>query len=110
MCTVDTYDLSGDNARFISRVYNRPDLLPVAKAIEYAEQRDYGALLGYCGSVKVADSMMRDLPHFVYAGTDIHVTPVGNGRERVELGDGPDYRFDVEKRNGRWLVVAFKSE
>ena len=110
MCAVDTYDLSGDKAKFISRVYNRPDLLPVAKAIEYAEQRDYGALLGYCGSVQVADSMMRDLPPFVYAGAAIHVTPRGNGRKRVELGDGPDYRLDVEKRNGRWLVVAFKAE
>lgn len=110
LCAVDTYDLSGDNARFISRVYNRPDLLPVAKAIEYAGQRDYGALLGYCGSAQVADGLMHDLPPFVYAGAAIHVTSMGNGKERVELGDGPDYRFDVEKRNGRWLVVAFKSE
>jgi hypothetical protein len=110
MCAVDTYDLSGDNAKFISRVYNRPDLLPVAKAIEYAAQRDYGALLGYCGSVRVADGMMRDLPPFVYAGAAIHVTPTGNGKKRIELGDGTTYRFDVEKRNGRWLVVAFKSE
>ncbi len=110
MCAVDTYDLSGDNAKFISRVHNRPDLLPIAKAIEYAEQRDYGALLGYCGTVQVADGLMRDLPPFVYAGAAIHVTPTGNGRKRVELGDGPTYRFDVEKRNGRWLVVAFKSE
>ena len=110
MCAVDTYDLSGDSAKFISRAYNRPDLLPVAKAIEYAEQHDYGALLGYCGSEQVADGMIRDLPPFVFAGTEIHVTPTGNGKERVELGDGPDYRFDVEKHNGRWLVVAFKSE
>src|SRR5579862_5751286 len=110
LCAVDTYDLSGDNAKFISRVYNRPDLLPVAKAIEYAEQHDYSALLGYCGSVQVADRMMRDLPPSVYAGSAIHVTPTGNGKKRVELGDGPEYRFDVENRNGRWLVVAFKSE
>lgn len=110
MCAVDTYDLSGDNVKFISRVYNRPDLLPVSKAIQYAEQRDYGALLGYCGSAQVADSMIRDLPPFVFAGAAIHVSPLVNGKERVELGDGPDYRFDVEKRNGRWLVVAFKPE
>ncbi len=81
-----------------------------AKAIEYAEQRDYAALLGYCGSTQVAAGMIRDLPPFVFAGAAIHVTPTGNGRKRVELGDGPDYRFDVEKRNGRWLVIAFKSE
>jgi hypothetical protein len=35
LCAVDTCDLSGDNAKFISRVHNRPDLLPVGKAIEY---------------------------------------------------------------------------
>jgi hypothetical protein len=54
--------------------------------------------------------MIRDVPPFVFAGAAIHVTPTGRGKERVELGDGPDYRFDVEKRNGRWLVVAFKSK
>ncbi len=110
MCAVDTYDLSGDNAKFISRVYNRADLLPVAKAIEYAERRDYGALLGYCASPQVADGMVRDLPPFVFVDDSIQVTPTGYGKERVEIGDGPAYRFDVEKRNGRWLVVAFKSE
>ncbi len=110
MCAVDTYDLSGDNAIFISRVYNRPDLLPVAKAIEYAEQRDYAALLGYCGSAQVADRMIRDLPPLIFAGAAIQVTPTRNGKKRVELGDGPVYRFDIEKRNGRWRVVAFKSE
>jgi hypothetical protein len=50
LCAVDAYDLSGDDVKFISRVYNRPDLLPVAKAIEYAQQHDYAALLAYCGS------------------------------------------------------------
>ena len=49
-CAVDTYDLSGDSAKFISRIHNRPDLLPVAKVMEYAAQCDYGALLGYCSS------------------------------------------------------------
>lgn len=109
MCAVDTYDLSGDNTKFISRAYNRPDLLPVAKAIEYAEQRDYGALMGYCASARAAGSMIRDLPPFVFAGVVIQVTPTGNGKERVELGGGA-YRFDVEKRAGRWLVVAFRSQ
>jgi hypothetical protein len=109
MCTVDTYDLSGDNAKFISRVHNRPDLLPVAKAIEYAEQRDYAALLGYCGSAQVADSMIRELPPFL-GGDAIHVTQIGSGKKRVQLEGRKAYRFDVEKRNGRWLIVAFKAE
>lgn len=110
MCAVDTYDLSGDDGKFISRVYNRPDLLPVAKGIEYAQQRDYGALIGYCSSAHVAERMIRDLSPEVFADVAIHVTPTGNGKERVELGDNPAYRFDVVKRGGRWLIAAFRAE
>jgi len=109
LCAVDTYDLSGDNVRFHSRAYNRPDLLPVAKAIEYAEQRDYRAVLGYCASAQVARRMVRDFPPYVFAD-DLRVTRTGKGKERVELGYDPSYRFDVEKRAGRWLVVAFRAE
>ncbi len=62
MCAVDTYDISGDQIRFRSREYNRPDLLPIAKAIEYAEKRDYQAVLGYCSSDDIAQRMVRDIP------------------------------------------------
>ena len=44
LCAVDTYDLSRDSVRFRSRTYNRPDLVPIAKAIEYAQQRGYRAV------------------------------------------------------------------
>jgi len=110
LCAVDTYDLSGDNVRFHARAYNRPDLLPIAKAIEYAEQRDYPAVLAYCASSEVARRLVRDVPPFVFAGVDLQVTHTGNGRERVQLGDESIYRFDVEKHSDRWLVVAFRAE
>jgi hypothetical protein len=51
----------------------------------------------------------RNMPPSVYAEAGIHVTPTGNGKERVELGDSSDYRFDLEKRDGRWLIIAFKA-
>jgi len=106
MCAVDSYDLSKDDIKFRSRSYNRPDLLPIAKAIEYAEKRDYPAVLGYCASDEVAQGLVRDVPLFVFAG-DLQVTRKGDGKEHVEM-DG--YRFDVEKRAGRWLVAAFSSQ
>jgi hypothetical protein len=106
LCAVDTYDLSSDNVRFRSRIYNRPDLLPIAKALEYAEQRDYLAVLGYCASSQLAHRLVGETPPHVFA-EDVRVTRKGNGKERVELGDGA-YRFDVERRSGRWLVVAFR--
>jgi hypothetical protein len=109
LCAVDTYDLSGEGVQFVSRDYNRPDLVPIAKAIEFAQQHDYAALLGYCASSEVARDMVRELgPHF-YA-EDVRVTPTGNRRERVELGDDGTFQFDVEQRGDRWVVVAFHME
>jgi hypothetical protein len=105
LCAVDTYDLSGDSVRFRSRIYNRPDLLPVAKVLQYAEQRDYLAVRGYCASSELARRVVRELPPDLVAG-DIRVIRTGIGKERVELGDGA-YRFDVERRDGRWLAVGF---
>jgi hypothetical protein len=108
LCAVDTYDLSGDNVKFHSRAFNRPDLLPVVKAIEYAAQRDYPAVLGYCDP-QVARRLVRDIPSHFFAD-DLRVTPMGRGRERVEMGYDPAYRFDLERRDGRWLMVAFRTE
>jgi hypothetical protein len=109
LCAVDTYNVSGDNVQFRSRVYNRPDLVPIAKTIEYAEQRDYPAVLSYCGSSEVARSLVRDIQPHVFA-EDLRVTRTGEGKEHVELGYDRAYRFDLEKRAGRWLVVVFSVE
>ncbi|MDR3751212.1 MAG: hypothetical protein P4K94_06965 [Terracidiphilus sp.] len=109
LCAVDTYDTSGDNLKFRSRAYNRPDLVPIAKAIEYAQRRDYPAVLSYCVSGEVARKMVRGLPPFVFAG-DLRVTRTGSGKESVALGDPPAYHFHVEKHGGRWRVVAFSAD
>jgi hypothetical protein len=109
LCAVDTYDTSGDSLKFHSRTYNRPDLVPVAKAIEYAQRRDYPAALSYCASSEVARKMVRDLPPHVFAG-DLRVTSKGVGKKSVEMGDSIVYRFDVEEQAGRWLVVAFSAD
>lgn len=108
LCAVDTYALSGDTVRFRSRVYNRPDLVPIAKVIQYAQQRDYFAVLGYCPSSQLARRMVRELPPHIFAG-DVRVILKGKGKERVELTDGA-YRFDVKKSGARWIVVGFHME
>jgi hypothetical protein len=110
LCAADTYDISGDIVKFRSRAYNRPDILPVAKVIEYAQKRDYPAVLGYCASSGVAHRLVRDVPPFIFSDSHLQVTHTGKGKERVELGDEPTYLFDVEKRAGRWRVVAFSTK
>ena len=107
LCAVDTYDIAGDHVKFRSREYNRPDLVPIAKVIEYAEQRDYPAVLAYCASGDVALKLVRDIEPQLFAG-DLQVTRTGDGKEQVDMES--TYRFEVEKRAGRWLVVAFNAD
>lgn len=109
LCALDTYDLSGDDVKFQSRAHNRPDLVPVVKAIEYAQARDIAAARGYCASSEIADRLVREMPPHFFAG-EIQVNATGKNRERVELGDGPVYWLDVEERQGGWVVVGFGEE
>jgi hypothetical protein len=80
LCAIDSYDLSGRTARFVGRVYNRPDLVPVAKAMEYAQKRDYPPFSGSCASSGVARWLVRDLPPYVNAGDMVRVRRTGIGR------------------------------
>jgi hypothetical protein len=111
LCAVDTYDVSGDDVKFRNRTYNRPDLLPVARVIEFAEQRDYPAVLGYCATSRVAHELVRDVPPSLISAEELIVTRTRDGKEHVAFSTyHPSYQFDVEKRAGRWLVVGFSSK
>lgn len=107
LCAVDTYDVSGDDVHFIGRVYNKPDLLTVAKAIEHGRAHDLPALTGYCVSSDVAMQLDRDMPPGVF-GVDLKVTAERDGRERVELQSDAVYQFEIERVGERWLVVSFR--
>jgi hypothetical protein len=109
LCAVDTYDLSRDAVRFESRTYNRPDLVPIAKAIEHAMRHDYPAVLGYCASGEIARRLVRDMARDFFA-EDLRVTHPRPNVEHVEFGFEAPYSFDVEKRGGRWMVTAFTTK
>lgn len=109
LCAVDSYDISRDRPRFTGTVANRPDLLPVAKAIAHAQARDYPAVLAYCASAGVARRIVTDVPPFVSAIEGLAVTRTAPLKERVEIGDLDQVlRFDVERRGQRWVVTAFQ--
>jgi hypothetical protein len=109
LCAADTYDISGDEVKFKARVYNRPDLVPVAKAIEYAQRRDYEAVRGYCASSKVARRLVRDIPPDIFAD-ELRVSRTGSGKEHIEFGFETTFCFDVKKHAGRWRVAGFRAE
>ena len=108
LCAVDSYDVSSDRARFVSSVFNRPDLLPVAKAIHYAQAHDYAAVGAYCGSSDVARQMIRDIPPFVFAEEGLDIKQIAPSKERVEIGGRQTLQFEVEKRADTWLVTSFR--
>ena len=106
LCAADSFDLSGDTPIFSGRIYNRPDIATVAKAIQYAEAHDYAALRGYCASDIVAGEIIRQVPPALFAET-LDTVKVGPGREKVLLADRT-VRFDLIKRRNRWLVESFR--
>lgn len=108
LCAVDSYDISRDRAHFIRRAINRPDLVAIEKAIEYGQSHDYPALLAYCASPQVALTILKNVPPHVYAGASLKVSRVNRVRERVEVGDEDIFQFELEKRQGRWLLVSFR--
>ena len=109
LCAVDTYDLTGDHVQFVGTTVNRPDLLPVARAIQYAQAHDVAAVRAYCTSDEVAPALVRDMPPFVF-GSELNVSRVGDSREIVELGEDTTYHFEVERNSDHWVVAAFKAE
>jgi hypothetical protein len=109
LCEADTYDFSGDEVKFRSRIYNRPDLLPIAKAVAYAESRDYFAVLAYCATPQIARRLVKEIPPNIFAD-DLRVKKISNEEERVFFGWDEGYEFVVAKRHNRWLVVSFTEE
>jgi len=106
MCALDRYDLSGDKVKFRSRSYNRPDLLPIVKAIEYATTHDFPAVRGYCASDDVARRIMEAVPPFYFSG-DLQVVRERSDRERVTMGSPDPDEFEIEKHESGWQIVKF---
>ena len=104
LCMVDTYDVSGDVATFVGRRYNRPDLVPVAKVLKYANERDLPAVRAYC----VSDAVARKIMHEGYGFEDeLEVLRLGPNRERVRSAYSDQPGFIVERRDERWLIASF---
>lgn len=110
LCAEDKYDLSGDEIRFLGRRFNRPDLVPIAKVLEYAKRHDYPEVLAYSGSAAVARKIMRELDGGYGFDSQLETVQLGAGRERVRAAYSDEPGFVVEKRGDRWLVVSFSSK
>jgi hypothetical protein len=106
LCAADSFDLSGDAARFIGRIYNAPDLVVVNNAIRHAQARDHAALRAYCTSDAVANRLIRDIPPYLHADV-LERIKAGRVRERIVLEEGTVHFNLVRSRRG-WLLEGFR--
>ncbi len=44
---------------------------------------------------------------YLESALELQVTRKGEGKEHVDMGFPAIYRFDVEERGGRWMIIAF---
>jgi hypothetical protein len=106
LCAADSFDLSGDDPRFIGRIYNAPDLVVLNKAIQHAQARDYVALRAYCTSDAVARKLIREIPPFLFAD-ELKTVKASPTREKIVLED-PTVYFNLIKRRGAWRLESFR--
>jgi hypothetical protein len=106
LCAADSFDLSGDDPRFIGRIYNSPDLVVVNNAIQHAQARDYLALRGYCAFDAVARKLVREMPPYLFAEA-LETHKANPTREKVVFNEGAVY-FNLVKRQGEWRLESFR--
>lgn len=110
LCMADTYDLSDDRVRFISRAINRPDLYAVVKALEHAQNGEAAAVRAYAVSNRVASVILHSTPPHIHSERTT-VTHLGPGREIIRLEGGLEVRaFELQKINGSWKIRNFRLE
>jgi hypothetical protein len=109
ICSLDTYDLSGDVVRFL-RVENDPeDLALVARIIEYAGNHDVEALSTMCISPQIARQLTEIMPPKpIFSG--YHQKSLGPDLEQLDLFDGWEMKITLKRQHGRWRVAAVKVE
>ncbi len=109
ICSLDTYDLSGDTVRLVGTQDDPDDLALIEKVIEGAE-RNLAALAAHCKSPEVARNIMGTMPvnpFFVFE--ELSSKQLGVGREQIDLSDDrEDLKFVLEKQGSHWLVAHFQ--
>ena len=66
LCSIDSYDVTADDVRFIGTRTNYPDLEVIAKVIKYAQERDDLDVRAYCAD-SIAPQPSCDLcPHCTF--------------------------------------------
>ena len=109
ICSLDTYDLSGDTARLVGTQDDPEDLALIEKVIESAESQNLGALAGHCKSPEVARGIMDTMPvnpFFVF--DEFSRKQLSMGKEQIDLSYDKDLKFVLEKQGSHWLVARFQ--
>ena len=106
ICSIDTYDLSGDVVRFLRAENDPEDLAFVARVLRYVESRDMMALSAVCLSPEIAGKVMAMMPPEPFFGTGYERKPVGPDSEQLDFSDGFEMKITLKRQRGSWRVAA----
>lgn len=105
ICSIDTYDLSGDVVRFLRAENDPEDLAFVARVLRYVESRDMMALSAVCLSPEIAGKVMAMMPPEPFFGTGYERKPVGPDSEQLDFSDGFEMKITLKRQRGSWRVA-----
>jgi hypothetical protein len=109
LCSVDTYDVSGDRVRFVGTQTNRPDLQTVARVVQYAKDHDYRAVRGYSASAEIARKLVELMPSSVIGNIfGEKYPPIRGDLQTIQIEGDDVLRFFLEEQNGKWVVTRFQ--
>lgn len=107
ICSLDTYDLSGNFIRLTGTRTDRPDRAVIARVIKLAQQHDLRAVGAYCATEAVANKVTSLMPTGFLYFVGINAKRLGPGKEELELSDDWVLKFTLVKSAGRWLIDGF---
>lgn len=106
ICSLDTYDLSGDALRLISTQNDPDDLSVIEKVIESARTQNLATLGSYSKSSDIARRIIKVMPLDPFFD-GYSRKQLGAAREQLDLSGDQTLRFVLQKRGSSWLLADF---
>lgn len=106
ICSLDTYDLSGDALRLISTQNDPEDLSVIENVIESARTQNLATLASYSKSSDIARRIIKVMPLDPFFD-GYSRKQLGAAREQLDLSGDKTLRFVLQKRGSSWLLADF---
>jgi hypothetical protein len=107
ICSLDTYDLSGETIRHVSTKDDPANLAVIARILAGVKAQDLGWVERYCSSARLARRIMASVPLDPFFA-EYSSKNLGKGKEQVDLSDDITIEFVLETNGQHRTVTQFR--